>query len=46
VNTLYADRLARDGSVQRFVGPEPFLGVSRQNIGKTKRWMEKQNLAL
>jgi len=27
-----ADKLARDSSVQRFVGPEPFLGVSRQNI--------------
>ena len=27
-----ADKLARDGFVQRFVGPEPFLGVSRQNI--------------
>jgi len=26
------DKLARSGSVQRFVGPEPFLGVSRQNI--------------
>jgi hypothetical protein len=30
-----ADKLARDGSVQRFVGPEPFLGVSGQNI---RRW--------
>jgi len=27
-----ADRLARSGSVQRFVGPEPFLGVSRQSV--------------
>ena len=27
-----ADELARSGSVQQFVGPEPFLGVSRQNI--------------
>jgi hypothetical protein len=26
-----ADKLARDGSVQKFVGPEPFLGVSRQS---------------
>jgi hypothetical protein len=42
-----ADRLARDGSVQRFVGPEPFLGVSRQNIRrKMKHWMEKRHLAL
>jgi len=42
-----ADKLARDGSVQRLVGPEPFLGVSRQNIRrKMKRWMEKQHLVL
>jgi ribonuclease HI len=27
-----SDKFARDGSVQRFVVPEPFLGVSRQNI--------------
>ena len=33
-----ADKLARDGSVQRFVGPEPFSGDSRQNIRrKTNR---------
>ena len=42
-----ADELARSGSVQRFVGPEPFLGISRQNTRrKMKRWMEKQHLAL
>jgi ribonuclease HI len=42
-----ADRLARNGSAQRFVGPEPFLGVSRNTIGgKMKRWMEKQHLAV
>jgi ribonuclease HI len=42
-----ADRLARDGSVQRFVGPEPFLEFSRQNIRrKMKRWMEKLHLVL
>jgi len=41
------DRLARDTSVQRFVGPEPFLGVSRQNIRrKIKFWMENQHLVL
>ena len=41
------DRLARDGSVQWFVGPEPFLVVSRQNIKrKMKCWIEKQHLAL
>ena len=42
-----ADKLARSGSGQRFVGPEPFLGVSRQNIRrKMKCWMQRQNLAL
>jgi ribonuclease HI len=42
-----ADRLARSGSVQRFVGPERFLGVSRQTKRrKMKRWMEKQHLAV
>jgi len=41
-----ADKLARSGSVQRFVGPEPFLGVSRQSMRrKIKRWMEKQHLS-
>jgi hypothetical protein len=41
-----AHRLARSGSGQRFIGPEPFLGVSRQNIRqKLKRWMKNQNLA-
>jgi hypothetical protein len=42
-----ADRLARSGSAQRFVGLEPFLRVSRQIIRrKMKRWMKKQHLAL
>jgi hypothetical protein len=42
-----ADKLARGGSGQRFIGPEPFLGVSRKNIRrKMKSWMEKQHLAL
>jgi hypothetical protein len=26
------DKLTRDGSVQKFVGPQPSMGVSRQNI--------------
>jgi hypothetical protein len=30
-----ADKLARGGSVQHFVGPESFLGVSKQNIKET-----------
>jgi ribonuclease HI len=42
-----ADKLARGGSVQRFVGSEPFLGASRQNIRrKMKRWMGKHHLVL
>jgi len=42
-----ADKLATDGSVQRFGGPEPFLGVSRKYISrKMKAWMEKQHLVL
>jgi hypothetical protein len=42
-----ADELARDGSAQRFVGPEPVLGVSRQNNRrKMRRWIEKKHLAL
>ena len=42
-----ADKLARDGCVKRFVGPEPLLGVSRQNIRrKMKHWVEKQYLVL
>ena len=35
------------GERQRFIGPEPFFGVSRQNIRKKmKRWMKNQHLAL
>ena len=42
-----ADELARDGSAQRFVGPEPVLGVCRQKIRrKMKRWRENKHLAL
>jgi ribonuclease HI len=42
-----ADKLARDGSVQKFVGPETFLGVSRQNIRrKIKCWMDNQHLVM
>jgi len=41
-----ADKLARDDSVKKFVGPEPSLGVSRQNIRrKIKCWMDNQDLA-
>ena len=42
-----ADRLARSGSCRRFIGPEPFFGVSRQNIRKKmKCWMKNQLPAL
>ena len=41
------DRLTRDGSVQRFVGPESSLGDSRQNMRrKIKCWIENQQLVL
>jgi len=46
-NHKCAYKLTRNGSVQRFVGPEPFFGVSRQNIRrKMKRWMENQHLVM
>ena len=42
-----AYKLTRDGSVQKFVGPKPFLGVSRQNIRtKVKRWLDNQHLVM
>ena len=47
--TSVADELARVGSAQRFVGPEPqpILGLSRQNIWrKMKRWIQNKQLAL
>jgi len=41
-----ADKHARDSSIQKFVGPEPSLQISRQNIGrKIKCWMDNQHLA-
>jgi len=41
-----ANKLARDVSVPKFVGPEPSLGVSRQNIRREiKHWMDNQHLA-
>ena len=41
------EKFARGSSVQKFVGPEPSLGDSRQNIkNKTKLWMDSQHLAL
>jgi ribonuclease HI len=36
-----SDKVARDGSIQKFVGPEPSLWVSTQNIKRTmKRWVD------
>ena len=32
-----AEKLTRDGSVQKFVGRKPSLGASRQNIRKKKQ---------
>ena len=40
-----ADKITRYGSVQKFVGPQPALGVSRHDIRrKIKRWMDNQHL--
>ena len=39
-----ADKLKRDSSVQKFVGPELSLGVSRKNIRKKiRRWLDNQH---
>jgi len=39
-----ADKLARGGSVQKCVGPEPSLGVSRQSIRrKIRHWLDNQH---
>ena len=40
-----ANKLTRDGSVQTFVGCEPALGVSKQNIGKIGHWLVNQHWA-
>jgi hypothetical protein len=35
------------GSLQKFVGPEPSMGVSRHNIrNEIKRWVDNQHLAM
>ena len=42
-----AGKPATCGSIQKFVGPEPSLGVSRQNIkNKIKRWVDNQHLTM
>jgi len=41
------DKLARGVSVQKFIGPEPSQGVSRQNVrNKIKHWVDNQHLAM
>jgi hypothetical protein len=41
------NKLATDGSVQKFVGPEPPLGVSMQNIKKEdKTRVDNEHLAM
>ena len=41
-----ANGLARGGSAQRFLGPEPALGVSRQDLQKRlRRWLDNQHRA-
>ena len=42
-----ADKRAKGGSVQKFIGPEPSLEVSRQNIkDKIKRWLDNKHLVM
>jgi hypothetical protein len=41
-----ADELAREGSVHQFVGMEPAMGVSRQNVKKKNNcWLGNQHMA-
>jgi len=40
-----AVKFAREGTVHQFVGPEPALGISRQNTRNMKRWMDNQDMA-
>jgi len=38
---------AREGTVHQYVGPEPALWVSRQNIRKKiKRWIDRKDMAM
>jgi hypothetical protein len=37
-----ADKFTIDGSVQKFVGTELSLGVSRHSIRKIKCWLDNQ----
>ena len=39
-----ADKLARDGSVLKLVGPQPALGVPKQDIQRrVRRWVVNQH---
>jgi len=38
-----ADELTRDGSVLEFLGPQPALGVSRQDIRRISHWLVTQH---
>jgi len=41
------DKLERDCSIQKFIGPEPSQGVSTQNIkNKLKHWVGNQHLVM
>jgi len=41
-----ADKLAREGTLHQFVGPEPTLGICRQNTRNMKRWMDNQDMGM
>ena len=42
-----ADKLVTEGTVQQFAGPEPALGVSRQNLRREiKRCIDNQHMAM
>jgi hypothetical protein len=41
-----ANGLTREGTVHQFVGQEPALRVSRQNIRKIKCWTDNQHMAM
>jgi ribonuclease HI len=41
-----ANNNARDGSVEKFVGPQPSLGVAKESIRrKVRRWLDNQHWA-
>jgi hypothetical protein len=42
----FTDKLTRDDTVHQFVGPEPDLGVSRQNMRKIKYWINNEHMVM